>query len=69
MFQYMNHFSYSCWATEPHVKSALHPLSPKRNDMKNEFQRWWSLGSVFLFMIGCAIILAVITPLAPKELG
>jgi hypothetical protein len=44
-------------------------MSPKRNDMKNEFQRWRSLGRVFLFIIGCAIILAVITPLAPKRSG
>jgi uncharacterized protein len=42
-------------------------MSPDRNDMKNEFVRWRSLGRVFLFIIGCAIILAVITPLAPKS--
>jgi hypothetical protein len=44
-------------------------MSPNRNDMKNEFRHWRSLGRVFLFIIGCAIILAVITPLAPKKSG
>jgi hypothetical protein len=33
--------------------------------MKSEFQRWWLLGRALLFMIGCAIVLMAITPLAP----
>jgi uncharacterized protein len=37
--------------------------------MKNESQRWWLLGRVLLFMIGCAIVLVVITLLVPKGHG
>lgn len=37
--------------------------------MKNESQRWWVLGRVLLFMIGCAIVLVAITPVAPKGNG